>query len=105
MKQKKAQLASLGEWKHINCLQPSARGQIHDSILQKLLYTGQTPRRRQSAPGDQDRDSIGLESQIEECSNTYKVTDVPGGSVSFLFERGTKSAADNGEEEPLSEDI
>lgn len=91
----------MGEWKHIDCLRLYARDHVHDPILQKLLYTGQTPRARPPATGNQSRaqailDATDLDLMTEE-QTVWKVADVPGGSISFLFERGIKSVTENDE--------
>lgn len=39
-----------------------------------------------------------------EEETTFKVTDVPGGSVSFIFERGAKSALENSDEDLLADE-
>ncbi|TDL24190.1 hypothetical protein BD410DRAFT_745512 [Rickenella mellea] len=95
-KRKRAELAALGEWTHINCLKLSTHDNIQDSILRDLAYvppsdegTGGTragkPSRIHSL-----LDAIDLENLEPESALT--VDQVPGGTISFLFEKGSNSA-------------
>lgn len=108
MKKKKAELAALGEWTHINCLRRDAAERVHDDILRKLLFqssssheglaeqTGNSPKSRLSSLLDAvDLDNI---SRLG-TSPDLTVKDVPGGTVSFLFEKGTSMSKDEGEDE------
>jgi DNA repair and recombination protein RAD54B len=93
MEKKKAGLASLSEWKHINCLQPDANGSIQDDVLHAVL-----PECRSDFKPYEQRDgrsrtqnlleAVDLEN-IQAMDKTYSVTDFPGGTVSFLFEKST----------------
>ncbi|CAL1708125.1 unnamed protein product [Somion occarium] len=109
LKQKKAQLASLGEWTHINCLKPGARDHIHDSMLQKLLYASDAGKSRQSVAGNQSRPqsilaATDLETMLEDMGPALAMTDVPGGTISFLFERGVKTIVEESDLEISLED-
>ncbi|KAF7375992.1 hypothetical protein MSAN_00013800 [Mycena sanguinolenta] len=83
MEKKRAGLAALGQWKHINCLLPTARNDIHDSMLRKLLFVPQLEK-------PQSQLLAILDAATTMASMT--VSDLPGGSVSFLFEKNTSSA-------------
>ncbi|KAJ7251770.1 SNF2 family N-terminal domain-containing protein [Mycena haematopus] len=83
MEKKRAGLAALGQWKHINCLLPTARDDIHDSMLRKLLFVPQPDKKPQSQL------LAILDAAATMASLT--VSDLPGGSVSFLFEKSTSS--------------
>ncbi|KAI0093328.1 SNF2 family N-terminal domain-containing protein [Irpex rosettiformis] len=94
LKQKKAQLAALGQWKHINCLRRKAREQIRDEILQKLVYV---PPDEEESDEDEDGgpssllDALDLDRVLKETRPALAVDGVPGGSVSFLFERTSET--------------
>ncbi|EPT02698.1 hypothetical protein FOMPIDRAFT_1160247 [Fomitopsis schrenkii] len=102
LKQKKAQLAALGKWTHINCLKRNAREAIQDDVLSKMLYVRPSP--KQASAASQSRlerllDAIDLETVMAESEPDPTVDAVPGGTVSFLFERGLKDVVDDAEEE------
>jgi len=104
LKQKKAQLAALGEWTHINCLKRNARELIQDDILSQMLYTKPSQPKPTSA-ASQSRlerllDAVDLEKVLAESGPDPTVDEVPGGTVSFLFERGVHAIIDEGEEQP-----
>lgn len=103
LKKKKAELAALGEWTHIDCLRPNARDDIHDDILRKLVFEPEA-RRNEKQPKDTPvkaksrleslLTAVDLEnlSKQDEEAPRLTVRDVPGGTVSFLFEKSSKSA-------------
>lgn len=76
MKKKKAELASLGEWKHINCIDAVAKEKILDDALKSIAYEKQ--------PSGFARD--------DNEGHTLPI-DVPGGSVCFLFEKSSESSS------------
>jgi DNA repair and recombination protein RAD54B len=102
LKKKKAELAALGEWTHINCLRPTARDDIHDDILRKLVYVPETDSNndRATAPQPSRLHSLLSAIDIDNISSMdtdlpiISVRDTPGGTISFLFERGSKTALD-----------
>lgn len=81
LERKRAGLAALGEWKHINCLRPTAKDDIQDHILRKLLFVPKSDKKPQSQL------LAVLDAAAVMASLT--VSDLPGGSVSFLFEKST----------------
>lgn len=108
LKKKKAELASLGEWSHINCLRQDAGERVHDDILRSLLFRSSSSHKQQVDPVDGSSksrilsllDTVDLD-DIEDLT----IKDVPGGTVSFLFEKGTSMLKDEVEVEssfPLS---
>jgi DNA repair and recombination protein RAD54B len=108
LKKKKAELASLGEWSHINCLRQDAGERVHDDILRSLLFRSSSSHKQQVDPVDGSSksrilsllDTVDLD-DIEDLT----IKDVPGGTVSFLFEKGTSMSKDEVEVEssfPLS---
>ncbi|KAI0700892.1 P-loop containing nucleoside triphosphate hydrolase protein [Cytidiella melzeri] len=108
LKQKKAQLAALGKWKHVHCLKANAREQIQDRILQKLVYV--PPEELEDGNDLSSRetgktsllDAVDLEKMLRETRPPLAIDEVPGGSVSFLFERTSEKPVEgDGEyEEP-----
>ncbi|KAG6920122.1 hypothetical protein DXG01_010190, partial [Tephrocybe rancida] len=96
---KKAGLAALGEWKHINCLRASTRDDIQDDALRKLIDFHDLPT---------DRDGFSLpKSRLETLLSTIDVhnitaldkclttRDVPGGTVSYIFQKSSTSTIDS----------
>ncbi|KAK7057394.1 SNF2 family N-terminal domain-containing protein [Favolaschia claudopus] len=84
LEKRRAGLAALGEWKHINCLQPTARDDVQDHILRKLIFVPESAQKSQSQLLDV-LNSAALMAALT-------VADLPGGSVSFLFEKSTTVA-------------
>ncbi|KAH7888361.1 P-loop containing nucleoside triphosphate hydrolase protein [Phlebopus sp. FC_14] len=103
LKKKKAQLAALGEWTHINCLRSLAREDIHDDVLRRLLYFSEIPEeddvitesksRLNSLLSAVDLDNIAA---MDDTKLLLSVRDVPGGTISFLFEKTSTSSSDDG---------
>ena len=75
MLRKKAQLAALGEWTHIDGLRRGSRDRVQDDILRNLMYEF-NPEQLQSSRLDTSSDSSGV-----------PLNRVPGGTISFIFER------------------
>lgn len=94
VKQKRAQLASLGEWTHINCLRPGAVERVEDDMLTHLIYS---PSAKKKAPpkGSQSRLLDAVDQIMDDDARSLSRDDLPGGSVSFLFERTTKAIAND----------
>lgn len=101
LKKKKAELAALGEWTHINCLRPGAGERVHDDILRSLIFRSTSSHKRQVDPVDGSSksrilsllDAVDLD-DIEDLT----IKDVPGGTVSFLFEKGISMSRDETDE-------
>ncbi|KAA1474331.1 hypothetical protein DENSPDRAFT_840910 [Dentipellis sp. KUC8613] len=109
MKKKKAALAALGKWTHINCLKPRARDKIGDDMLRKLIFTpgpGKPPASTQKDATKARVDSLLDAVDLDNLENTsgYSVDDVPGGTLSFLFERSSETPADDEDAEVLDAD-
>jgi DNA repair and recombination protein RAD54B len=93
MQKRKAGLAALGEWGHINCLQASAQDSIQDDVLQKLIIackpTANDTSHQALTQLDQllavDLENIGAD------DDALTVKEVPGGSVSFLFQKNSSA--------------
>lgn len=111
-KKKKAELAALGEWTHINCLRPDAISKIQDELLRTLIFspkplpgsastsnppTGGTTSRIDSLLAAVDIDNVA---QLDLAALT--VDDVPGGTLSFLFEKNSKVDEEDEEAVPDS---
>jgi len=93
LKKKKAQLAALGEWTHINGLHPTARENIKDDILRKLVYFPDEPTKQQDSGHKSRLDALLSAIDLENLGDDVPrltARDVPGGTVSFLFERSSK---------------
>ncbi|KAH9830730.1 SNF2 family N-terminal domain-containing protein [Rhodofomes roseus] len=104
LKQKKAQLAALGEWTHIHCLRRNARELIQDDVLSEMLYS-KPSNAKPGSTASQSRlerilEAVDLETVLAESGPDPTVDEVPGGTVSFLFERGSKALVDEDEEQP-----
>jgi DNA repair and recombination protein RAD54B len=108
LKKKKAELASLGEWTHINCLRPGASGRVHDDILRSLLFRSSSSQGQQVDPVSSSTtsrissllDAVDLDNISRlETTRDLTVEDVPGGTVSFLFEKGTSMSKDKDDDE------
>ena len=98
LRQKKAQLAALGQWSHINCLRPNATERIQDAILHNLVHVPESDSHRntEEANGTQQSrasallEAVGLENVLRATRPPLPVEALPGGSISFLFERTSK---------------
>lgn len=85
MQKKKDGLASLSEWKHLNCLKPCVQDSIHDDILRRVC----TPA-RDGAPKNQAKDILSMiDLEAIQAMETLPIEDVPGGTITFLFERSS----------------
>lgn len=93
LKKKKAQLAALGEWTHINGLHPTARDLVKDDILRRLLFfqeeLPETPVAENQSRLNSLLSAVDLENLADEVQSV-SVRDVPGGTASFIFERSSK---------------
>lgn len=92
MQKKKDGLAALGEWTHINCLRATARGDVKDDVLRALLHSfeGDQTMKTPSPKSQLDRllSAVDLDN-IAMMDNVLSVRDVPGGTVSFLFQKSS----------------
>lgn len=105
MKKKQAELASLGEWTHINCLRRLTSDNIHDVILRHLVLPSvrddkediaQPKSRLDSLLSAVDLDNI---TAMDEATQPLSVRDVPGGTISFLFEKTSISTLEENDVE------
>ena len=102
MKKKKAELAALGEWSHINCLRADAGERVHDDILRSLLLRSSSSHKQHVDPADGSSKSriLSLLDAVDlDNMEDLTIKDVPGGTVSFLFEKGTSMSRDEVEDE------
>lgn len=96
LEKKKAELASLSQWKHINCLKATASDEVLDDVLRVVLHDcGPKPKTSLSSfEGDSTMgrllEAVDLDN-IQAMDKVLSAGDVPGGTVSFLFERGSMS--------------
>lgn len=79
-KKKKAELASLGEWTHINCCKASAGVGVIDNALQTIIAESSA-----SSP------SFGENNDEHQDEQEVLPSNIPGGTISFLFEKVSKS--------------
>ncbi|KAJ3574655.1 hypothetical protein NP233_g1623 [Leucocoprinus birnbaumii] len=87
LEKKKAGLAALEEWKHINCLAATAHENIRDDILRQLVDLEEDGTGK--APAAQD-DSLLSALDLDRLSAAVKVkpmSEVPGGAITFVFEK------------------
>lgn len=93
-------MAALSEWNHIDCLHTGARDNVPDDILRKLLYSKPEPSKTVKAPPKSrveallaavDMDNV---SAFEDDEGRLSVGDVPGGTISFLFEKSSVTKLD-----------
>ncbi|KAG6819676.1 hypothetical protein H0H93_009709 [Arthromyces matolae] len=87
LQKKKAGLAALGQWKHINCLKSSGKDDVQDDALRKLINFHACSDRVAPQP-HRSLNSIDTENiaTLEKCLHTREV---PGGSISFIFQKST----------------
>ncbi|KAF5385986.1 hypothetical protein D9615_002412 [Tricholomella constricta] len=90
LQKKKAGLAALGHWKHINCLRPSARDDIQDDVLRKLIDVYETPTKEDllQQPKSQLHMLLSVDLQTV-AAKELTVQDVPGGTISYLFQKSS----------------
>jgi DNA repair and recombination protein RAD54B len=96
LQKKKAALAALGEWTHINCLRPSVCSHIQDDILRKIVSISTDG--ISSETGNTHLETILSAVDIDAIRAMDKersVRDVPGGTISFLFEKCSKTVLSN----------
>ncbi|KAG5636358.1 hypothetical protein H0H81_008306 [Sphagnurus paluster] len=98
MQRKKVGLAALGEWKHINCLRASSRDDIQDDILRRLIDYHELSTKEDAPQNPKSRIDSLLSAvdlhNIVAMDKVFTVKDVPGGSVSYLFEKSSTSCLD-----------
>jgi DNA repair and recombination protein RAD54B len=99
LKKKKAELASLGRWKHINCLRPSAAENVKDQVLRRLLYSAPPAQASTRPPSGRSAllDALDRDDDLDDEQPEVNLQDLPGGTISFLFEKGA--------DEPTEEDV
>jgi DNA repair and recombination protein RAD54B len=98
MRQRREALSSLSEWRHIDCTMSSAKGLLQDNVLRALVVNPNgTAIGNRTSPEDPDGlwDGFGYDDSTEDGtltkSNVISVGDLPGGSVTFAFERVSKT--------------
>lgn len=87
LRKKKEALASLGKWKHINCLLSAKHADVRDDVLREILFAPD----KKTTKGKEISllDALDLDN-IAALGGIRTVRDLPGGSVSFLFERSSE---------------
>ncbi|KAF8557976.1 hypothetical protein OG21DRAFT_1494290 [Imleria badia] len=108
IRKKRVELAALGEWTHINCLQHDIQYDVHDEILRRLLYFANDDDVNQVEPAktqprlDSLLASVDLDNVVamDEKQPLLSVRDVPGGTISFLFEKISTTNLDDAGDRP-----
>lgn len=103
IKKKKAELASLDEWTHVNCMLPSARGKIHDDVLRSLIPIQAVTQHKDMAPqldspksrvekllAAVDSSALVDADGLEE-TESWDMRHVRGGQLTYVFERKSNS--------------
>ncbi|KAG6832491.1 hypothetical protein H0H87_001416 [Tephrocybe sp. NHM501043] len=107
LQKKKAGLATLGEWKHINCLKPSTRDGIKDDALRKIINFHDSPietTRQPKSRLDTLLSKIDLHN-VAAMDKHLTTRDVPGGTVAYIFQKSSMSTSSPDEDqEGASED-
>ncbi|KXN90194.1 DNA repair and recombination protein RAD54B [Leucoagaricus sp. SymC.cos] len=95
LEKKKAGLAALEEWKHVNCLATTVRPNIRDDILCQLLPGGGD----EELPSSQNESLLSAINLDRVCAamKVKPVSEVPGGTITFVFEKTVEKSVD-GEE-------
>nr|GAT57610.1 predicted protein [Mycena chlorophos] len=93
LRKKRQELASLSQWKHINCLLPSARRDIKDDILRSLVFVPD-PQSEISHPHSQLLAALDAA-----MASTISIDDLTGGSVSFVFQKSSLEETSSPDEE------
>ncbi|KAK0495192.1 P-loop containing nucleoside triphosphate hydrolase protein [Armillaria luteobubalina] len=87
---KKEGLAALGEWKHINCISSDNHKDIQDDILREIMHIPEPNPRKDSQSRTQR-----LIAQLDTVEASG-LRGVPGGTISFLFQKSTEGAGSDG---------
>jgi DNA repair and recombination protein RAD54B len=102
MKKKKAELASLGRWRHINCLRPFAGENVRDQVLRKLLHAPALPPVAKKPGRSAVLDALDEVGDLDDELAEISLQDIPGGTISFLFEKGDDDPAEEESEDTTS---
>lgn len=94
---KKAQLAALGEWTHISGLRRGSRDQVQDDILRSLMYDFDPEQPQVSRPDALLANDLAS-TTFSSDSFEMPADRVPGGTISFIFERFSATIEENGGE-------
>jgi len=87
LEKKKAGLAVLEEWKHVNCLAATACDNIRDDILRQLLL----PDKREVPESKPERLLAAVDlDQLCAAVKVKSMTEVQGGTITFVFEKTDK---------------
>jgi DNA repair and recombination protein RAD54B len=92
LEKKKAALVVLKDWKHINCLATSARDLVQDDILYQILHADDSVSSTAQEMGQKSK-SLLSSIDLEQISATTTTKSVPGGRITFVFEK-TSSKSD-----------
>lgn len=91
-KHRKAELASLDEWTHINCLRPSATDGIHDEILKSIVRESQVQGKQEDSASQLSRRQrllADLDNVLNESLDPDDLSARPAGTLTYLFEKSS----------------
>ncbi|KAL0956101.1 hypothetical protein HGRIS_002269 [Hohenbuehelia grisea] len=104
LREKKRGLAALGEWRHIDCLKSAAVNEVHDEILRRLLFVRERAEDDRQERSDKTRldrllsaTDLDTVAAMEGESKPLMVSDVPGGTISFIFQKSSLTVEDASE--------
>jgi len=100
---KKAQLAALGEWTHINGLRRGSHDRVQDEILRRLMYDF-GPKKPQASRSDALLANDSVSTAFSSDPVEMPVGKVPGGTISFIFERFSTTIEKENGGEPAGND-
>jgi DNA repair and recombination protein RAD54B len=85
-------MAALGQWNHINCLKLGAKESIKDVVLHPLIYSPANSNHSSHTGNKEDRlssllEAVDIDNISATVSNKIDSSDVPGGTLSFIFQR------------------
>jgi|ERR1700722_17866771 len=95
-----AELAALGEWTHINCLRASSRNDVQDELLRKLIFveTETSVKQERTDQVHSRLDTLLAAVDVQNLAHLDVEMNsrvVPEGTVSFLFEKVSKTTLDD----------
>lgn len=105
MNKRRVELASLGEWAHIDCTTSSSHGRIHDEVLSQLIISS-THSELDTAlpdPGEPQPDTPRSQAQtlladfdsqclLDEEWSGVDMSKIEGGRITYIFEKKSDSS-------------
>jgi DNA repair and recombination protein RAD54B len=96
LEKKKAGLAALEEWKHVNCLAATARDDVRDDILRQLILIDASEDATRDTPTLRAESLLSAVDLDRLCAavKVKSVDEVPGGTITFVFEKTVDKIAE-----------